>query len=83
MIKKMYTIDVSLQKYIFKEVLAMTGTETFTVLSMGDLEQASGGGMVWLVDDWIWTSPNSYSLAGEWITISSNMDKYRYGLHSW
>ena len=37
MIKKMYTIDVSLQKYIFKEVLAMTGTETFTVLSSENL----------------------------------------------
>ena len=35
----------------FKEVLAMTGTETFTVLSTEDLEQASGGGMIWLVDD--------------------------------
>jgi len=79
----MYIIDLSLQKFIFKEVLEMTGTDTFTVLSMEDLEQASGGRMTWLVDDWIWTSPNSYSLAGEWITISSNMEKYRYGLHSW
>ena len=29
----------------------MTGTETFTVLSSEDLEQTSGGGMIWLVDD--------------------------------
>lgn len=35
--KKIYTVDVSLQKY-FKKVLAMTGTETFTVLSSEDLE---------------------------------------------
>ena len=48
--KKMYTVDVSLQQY-FKKVLAMTGTETFTVLSSEDLEQTSGGGMIWLVDD--------------------------------
>ena len=61
----------------------MTGTDIFTVLSFEELEQVSGGRMTWLVDDWIWTSPNSYSLAGEWITISSNMEKYRYGLHSW
>ena len=25
----------------------MTGTETFTALSTEDLEQASGGGMIW------------------------------------
>ena len=25
----------------------MTGTETFTVLSSEDLEQVSGGGMIW------------------------------------
>ncbi len=55
MIKKMYTIDVSLQKYIFKEVLAMTGTETFTVLSSENLEETSGGGMIWLVDDYYWS----------------------------
>lgn len=27
----------------------MTGTETFTVLSSENLEQTSGGGMVWLM----------------------------------
>ena len=31
----------------FKEVLDMTGTETFTVLSTEDLEQTSGGLAVW------------------------------------
>ena len=31
----------------FKKVLAMTGTETFTVLSTEDLEQTSGGLAVW------------------------------------
>ena len=30
----------------------MTGTETFTVLSSEDLDQVSGGGMIWLVDDY-------------------------------
>lgn len=32
-----------LTKIYFKEVLAMTGTEAFTVLSTEDLEQTSGG----------------------------------------
>ena len=41
-----YTVDVSLQQY-FKKVLAMTGTETFTVLLSEDLEQTSGGLAVW------------------------------------
>ena len=36
-----------LTKIYFKEVLAMTGTETFTVLSTEDLEQTSGGLAVW------------------------------------
>ena len=31
----------------FKKVLAMTGTNTFTVLSTEDLEQTSGGLAVW------------------------------------
>ena len=31
----------------FKKVLAMTGTETFTVLSTENLEQTSGGLAVW------------------------------------
>ena len=35
-----------LTKIYFKEVLTMTGTETFTALSTEDLEQASGG---WLM----------------------------------
>ena len=42
----MYTVDVSLQQY-FKKVLAMTGTETFTVLSSEDLDQVSDGLAVW------------------------------------
>ena len=75
----MYNEHIGLETYHLRSYL----TATFTVLSFEELEQVSGGRMTWLVDDWIWTSPNSYSLAGEWITISSNMEKYRYGLHSW
>ena len=36
----------------FKKVLAMTGTETFTVLSTEDLEQTSGGSCC--LGRWIW-----------------------------
>ena len=76
----MYTIDVSLQKYIFKEVLAMTGTETFTVLSMEDLEQASGGGMIWMLDERIWTWPYAYSGALDQKTILADVTRRAYGV---
>lgn len=33
----------------------MTGTDTFTVLSFEELEQVSGGGMIWMFDERIWT----------------------------
>ena len=36
-----------LTKIYFKEVLAMTGTDTFTVLSSEDLDQVSGGLAIW------------------------------------
>ena len=64
----------------FKKVLAMTGTETFTVLSTEDLEQVSGGGMIWLVDDRHWDSPYAYSLATEWSTIRNRMTGYGNGI---
>ena len=35
-----------LTKIYFKEVLDMTGTETFTVLSSEELDQVSGGRMI-------------------------------------
>ena len=43
----MYTVRCKLTTIYFKKVLAMTGTETFTVLSTEDLEQTSGGLAVW------------------------------------
>ena len=69
-----------LTKINFKDVLAMTGTETFTVLSSEDLEQVSGGGMIWLVDDRHWPSPYAYSLATEWSTIRTRMTGYGNGI---
>jgi len=82
MIKKMYTIDVSLQKYIFKEVLAMTGTEIFTVLSSENLEETSGGGMIWLVDDYYWSWPYEYSIATSQKTMLERATGYYYGIRN-
>ena len=76
----MYTIDVSLQKFIFKEVLEMTGTNTFTVISMEDLEQASGGVMVWLAGDRDWSWPYAYSIATDQKTILADISRRAYGI---
>ena len=64
----------------FKKVLDMTGTETFTVLSSEDLEQTSGGRMIWAVDDRHWDSPYAYSLATEWSTILTHATRRAYGI---
>ena len=64
----------------FKKVLAMTGTETFTVLSTEELDQVSGGRMIWLVDDRHWDSPYAYSLATEWSTILTHATRRAYGI---
>ena len=74
-----YTVDVSLQQY-FKKVLAMTGTETFTVLSTEDLEQTSGSGMIWLVDDYYWSWPYAYSIATDSSTILTHATRRAYGI---
>ena len=64
----------------FKKVLAMTGTDTFTVLSSEELDQVSGGRMIWLVDDRHWDSPYAYSLATEWSTILNHATRRAYGI---
>jgi hypothetical protein len=69
-----------LTKIYFKELLDMTGTETFTVLSMEDLEQVSGGGMIWLVDDYYWSWPYAYSIATDSSTIRTRMTGYGNGI---
>lgn len=45
--KKEIYYKCELTTIYFKKVLAMTGTETFTVISTEDLEQTSGGLAVW------------------------------------
>ena len=69
-----------LTKIYFKEVLDMTGTETFTVLSSEELDQVSGGRMIWLVDDRHWDSPYAYSLATEWSTILNHATRRGSGI---
>ena len=64
----------------FKELLDMIGTETFTVLSSEDLEQVSGGGMIWLVDDYYWSWPYAYSIATDSSTIRNRMTGYGNGI---
>ena len=58
----------------------MTGTDTFTVLSMEDLEQASGGGMIWMFDERIWTWP---SIATDQKTILADVTRHGSGVGYW
>ena len=58
----------------------MTSTETFTVLSSEELDQVSGSGMIWLVDDRHWDSPYVYSLATEWSTIPTHATRRGSGI---
>ena len=78
--KKEVYCRCKLTKIYFKELLDMIGTGTFTVLSSEDLEQVSGGGMIWLVDDRHWDSPYAYSLATEWSTILTHATRRAYGI---
>lgn len=69
-----------LTKIYFKKVLDMTGTETFTALSTEDLEQASGSGMIWLVDDYYWSWPYAYSIATDSSTILNHATRRGSGI---
>ena len=69
-----------LTKINFKDVLATAGTETFTVLSSEDLDQVSGGSMIWLVDDYYWSWPYAYSIATDSSTIRTRMTGYGNGI---
>ena len=69
-----------LTKIYFKELIYRTGKETFTVLSSEDLEQVSGGGMIWLVDDRHWPSPYAYSFATDSSTILNHATRRANGI---
>ncbi|MDN5027461.1 hypothetical protein PCY12_09160 [Streptococcus sp. SPS1] len=58
----------------------MTGTETFTVISIEDLDQVSGGGMIWLVDDYYWSWPYAYSIATDSSAILNHATRRANGI---
>ena len=47
----MYNEHIGLETYHLRSYL----THIFTVLSFEELEQVSGGGMIWMFDERIWT----------------------------
>lgn len=47
----MYNVHIDLETYHLRSYL----TDIFTVLSFEELEQVSGGGMIWMFDERIWT----------------------------
>lgn len=47
----MYNVHIDLETYNLRSYL----TDIFTVLSFEELEQVSGGGMIWMFDERIWT----------------------------
>ena len=47
----MYNEHIGLETYYLRSYL----TDIFTVLSFEELEQVSGGGMIWMFDERIWT----------------------------
>ena len=58
----------------------MTGTDTFTILSIEDLEQVSGGRMIWALDERHWTWPYAYSIATDQKTILADITRRAYGV---
>lgn len=72
----MYNEHVGLETYHLRSYL----TDIFTVLSFEDLEQVSGGGMIWLVDDKHWTWPYAYSIATDQKTILADVTRRGSGV---
>ena len=72
----MYNEHVGLETYHLRSYL----TDIFTVLSFEDLEQVSGGGMIWLVDDKHWTWPYAYSIAKDQKTILADVTRRGSGV---
>ena len=72
----MYNEHIGLETYYLRSYL----TDIFTVLSFEDLEQVSGGGMIWLVDDKHWTWPYAYSIATDQKTILADVTRRGSGV---
>lgn len=71
-----------LTKIYFKEVLAMTGTETFTVLSTEDLEQTSGGLAVWEDGYGRWLYYREFAPYMGQGALNSYRDAWKYGFRA-
>ena len=72
----MYNEHIGLETYHLRSYL----TDIFTVLSFEELEQVSGGGMIWLIDDKHWTWPYAYSIATDQKTILADVTRRGSGV---
>lgn len=66
----------------FKKVLAMTGTETFTVISTEDLEQTSGGLAVWEDGYSRWLYYREFAPYMKQGALNSYIDAWKYGFRT-
>ena len=72
----MYNEHISLETYHLRSYL----TDIFTVLSFEELEQVSSGGMVWMLDERIWTWPYAYSGASDQKTLLNRATGFSHGI---
>ena len=72
----MYNEHIGLETYYLRSYL----TDIFTVLSFEELEQVSGGGMIWMFDERIWIWP---SIATNQKTILVDVTRRGSGVGYW
>ena len=72
----MYNVHIDLGTYHLRSYL----TDIFTILFFEELEQVSGCGMIWLVDDKHWTWPYAYSIATDQKTILADVTRRGFGV---
>lgn len=71
-----------LTKIKFKDLPAMTGTETFTVLSSKDLDQVSGGLAIWEDGYGRWLYYREFAPYMEQGALNSYRDAWKYGFRA-
>ena len=69
-------------KKIFKDVLAMAGTETFTVLSSEDLDQISGDLAIWEDGYGRWLYYREFAPYMGQGALNSYRDAWKYGFRA-
>ena len=80
--KKEVYCRCKLIKNYFKEVLDMTGTATFTVLSSEDLDQTSGGLAVWEDGYGRWLYYREFAPYMGQGALNSYRDAWKYGFRA-